>query len=99
MEISDELIERLSRLARLEFAGEEKEAIKSDLQKMLTFVAKLDEVDTKNVEPLLQINDLYNKFREDKVVKLNQRKTLLEEAPNQIDEKFTVPKVIDKKAK
>lgn len=97
MEISDALIERLSRLARLEFVGEEKESIKADLQKMLSFIEKLGEVDTKNVEPLLQINELYNKHRADKVVKLNERAELLDQAPKRIDGHFAVPKVIDKK--
>jgi len=81
MDISDELIERLARLARLEFKGAEKAAIQEDLKKMLDFVQKLEEVDTKNVEPLLQINELYNKYRSDKAVKLNERSSLLEQAP------------------
>ena len=64
---------------------------------MLSFVDKLDEVDTKNIEPLLQINELYNKFRKDEVRALNAREDLLNNAPKEKDGQFAVPKVIDKK--
>lgn len=98
MEITDALIDRLSRLARLEFAGAEKEEIKADLEKMLNFVQKLDEVDTKNAEPLLQINEMYNKFREDKALKLNEREPLLDRAAKQLNDHFAVPTVIEDKS-
>ena len=60
MEVTDELINKLSTLARLEFNGEEKEQIKVDLQKMITFIEKLNELDTTGVAPLLHMSDNVN---------------------------------------
>jgi aspartyl-tRNA(Asn)/glutamyl-tRNA(Gln) amidotransferase subunit C len=51
MEVNDDLVEKLAHLARLKFDDTEKEAIKNDLQKMIRFVEKLNELDTTGIEP------------------------------------------------
>ena len=51
MEVNDELVDKLANLARLKFEPSEKEEIKNDLQKMIAFVEKLNELDTKDIEP------------------------------------------------
>ncbi len=67
MEVNDELVDKLAHLARLSFTNTEKERMKRDLQQMITFVEKLNEVDTSNVEPLLFMTGEVNVLREDEV--------------------------------
>ena len=57
MKIDDQMIEKISGLAYLEFGEEEKEKIRQDLEQILTFVEKLKELDTENVEPLVYLSD------------------------------------------
>ena len=68
MKVTDDLVDKLAKLAKLEFNGSRKDEIKSDFQKMLNFVDKLDEIDTTNVEPLIHLSDTVNQFRTDTVV-------------------------------
>ena len=65
MQVDDALIEKLSKLSLLYFDEAEKEEIKSDLQKMIGFVDKLQELDTTGIEPLLHMSEEVNVFRED----------------------------------
>src|SRR5215831_17393319 len=94
MEVSDELLEKLAHLARLKFEASEKEEIKSDLQKMIAFVEKLNELDTTGVEPLLHMTDEINVLREDKVNGSISREEALTNAPEHNEQFFKVPKVI-----
>ena len=96
MEINDALVEKLALLARLRFEGEEKEAIKSDLEKMISFVDKLNELDTSGVDPLLHITNNVNIFRDDNVEGMCSREEALMNAPLKDDFFFKVPKVINK---
>lgn len=96
MIVNDELVEKLAHLARLDIKPEEKEGLKSDLQKMIAFIEKLDELDTTGVEPLLFMTDEVNVLREDKVVPSITREEALLNAPNKDAEFFKVPKVIKK---
>src|SRR3984957_1256281 len=65
MEVTDELIDNLSNLARLEFNAADKAEIRKDLQRMILFVEKLGELDTTGVEPLLHMSPETNVLRED----------------------------------
>src|SRR5882762_7613525 len=65
MEVNDALVEKLANLSRLTFNEEEKQAIKKDLQNMISFVDKLNELDTTGVEPLLHVSDNINILRTD----------------------------------
>lgn len=96
MEVNDELVDKLAHLARLSFTAGEKERMKSDLQQMITFVEKLNEVDTTNVEPLLFMTDEVNVLREDEVQGSVSRDEALKNAPMKDDQFFKVPKVIRK---
>ncbi len=96
MEVNDELVNKLSNLARLTFEPAEKEEIKKDLQKMITFIEKLNELDTKGVEPLLFMTDEVNVLREDEVKGSISRKEGLLNAPLKDEQFFKVPKVIKK---
>jgi aspartyl-tRNA(Asn)/glutamyl-tRNA(Gln) amidotransferase subunit C len=59
-------IEYLLNLARIEVNEEEKKEISSQLEDILNFVKKLQEIDTEKIEPVSGGTDLLNIFREDK---------------------------------
>jgi aspartyl-tRNA(Asn)/glutamyl-tRNA(Gln) amidotransferase subunit C len=96
MEVNDRMIEELARLARLKFDDQEKAEIKKDLQKMIAFVEKLQEVDTSGTEPLLHMTDAMNVYREDEVKGSVSKEEALANAPSADDNYFKVPKVIKK---
>src|ERR1700752_896902 len=96
MEVNDALIDNLSNLARLEFNPAEKEAIKKDLQRMISFVEKLGELDTTGVEPLLHRSPEINVLREDSPYGSVSREEALSAAPATDGTYFKVPKVIRK---
>lgn len=94
MEVNDALVDKLSHLARLSFDGQEKEGIKQDLQKMITFVEKLNELDLENVEPLIHMSPEVNVLRNDEIRGSVSREEALKNAPKTDGEFFLVPKVI-----
>jgi len=94
MEVNDALVDKLAHLARLKFDAAEKEEIKKDLQKMIAFVEKLNELDTTGVEPLLHMSDEINVLREDEVKDSISREEALKTAPLHDKQFFKVPKVI-----
>ena len=96
MEVDDELVNNIAKLARLEFKEEEKEEIKIDLQKMISFIEKLNELDTTGVEPLLHMGENVNALREDEVKGSITREEAFLNAPNHDGQFFKVPKVIKK---
>jgi aspartyl-tRNA(Asn)/glutamyl-tRNA(Gln) amidotransferase subunit C len=96
MEVNDDLVEKIAHLARLKFDDIEKEAIKDDLQKMIQFVEKLNELDTTGVEPLLHMSDNVNVLREDEVKGSISREEGLKNAATHDEQFFKVPKVIKK---
>ena len=96
MEVNDLLIEQLAHLSRLTFKAEEKEGIKSDLQKMISFIEKLNEIDTTNIEPLMFMTEEVNVFRSDEVKGSICRSEGLLNAPVKDEQFFKVPKVIRK---
>ncbi len=96
MEVNDVLVQQLADLARLEFSEQERAGIQHDLQRMITFVEKLNELDTTHVKPLLFLTENYNMFREDKVVPSITREEGLQNAPSANEQYFKVPKVIKK---
>jgi aspartyl-tRNA(Asn)/glutamyl-tRNA(Gln) amidotransferase subunit C len=96
MEVNNEMVNKLAHLARLQFSTTEKEEIKSDLQKMIQFVEKLNEVDTTGIVPILHMSDGINVLRDDEVKGSIDRIAGLKNAPKQDGEFFKVPKVIKK---
>lgn len=96
MNINDELIDKLANLARLRFNEEEKEEIKNDLTKMISFIDKLNELDTTGVEPLLHMSDNINILREDEIKDMLSRQDVFKNAPLHDEQFFKVPKVIKK---
>ncbi len=96
MEVNDELIDQLANLAKLTFKPDEKAGVKKDLQKMISFIEKLNELDTTGVEPLLFMTNEVNVLREDEVNGSITREDGLLNAPLKDGQFFKVPKVIRK---
>jgi aspartyl-tRNA(Asn)/glutamyl-tRNA(Gln) amidotransferase subunit C len=96
MKIDDKMIEKIAGLAYLEFADEEKEKIRQDLEQILTFVEKLNELDTGNVEPLIYLSDNKNVTRKDRSEISISNEEALQNAPERADRFFKVPQVIKK---
>jgi aspartyl-tRNA(Asn)/glutamyl-tRNA(Gln) amidotransferase subunit C len=96
MIVNDALVEKLANLSRLEFDETEKEEIKSDLEKMIGFIDKLNELDTTGVDPLLHMSENVNVFRKDEVKNEIKREEVFRNAPLHNEEFFKVPKVIKK---
>ena len=96
MNVNDEMVDKIANLARLEFNPEEKENIKNDLQQMIGFIDKLNELDTTGVEPLLHMSENINVLREDEVSGTISREEAFKNAPLHDEQFFKVPKVIRK---
>lgn len=93
--ISDETIEYVSILAKLELSQEEKEHAKKDMGSMLDYIDKLNELDTEGVEPMSHVFPVNNVFREDVVVNGDDRENILLNAPAEKDGCFKVPKTVE----
>jgi aspartyl-tRNA(Asn)/glutamyl-tRNA(Gln) amidotransferase subunit C len=96
MQVDDALIDKLAKLAMLQFDDEERAEIKSDLEKMIGFVDKLKELDTTGVEPLLHMSNNTDILREDIPGNMINREQALQNAPLHNQQYFKVPKVIKK---
>ncbi|MBL7739562.1 MAG: Asp-tRNA(Asn)/Glu-tRNA(Gln) amidotransferase subunit GatC [Chitinophagaceae bacterium] len=94
MEVNDAMVEKLAHLARLKFDDAEKGEIRNDLQRMIAFVEKLNELDMEDVEPLLHMSDEVNVLREDEIKGSISREEALKNAPFHDEQFFKVPKVI-----
>lgn len=96
MKITEELIDHIAHLARLEFKGEDKASIQKDMERMIEFVDKLSEVDTANVEPLIFMSEEINRVREDVPKVTVSHEEALKNAPKKDSDYFRIPKVLDK---
>jgi aspartyl-tRNA(Asn)/glutamyl-tRNA(Gln) amidotransferase subunit C len=93
--ISSKEVEYVAHLARLEISGEEKDKLTSQLNDILLYIDKLNELDTQGVEPMSHAMAVTNAFREDKIVESIGTERALANAPDARGEFFRVPKVID----
>lgn len=89
--ISDETIEYVGILAKLELSDAEKEQAKADMGRMLDYIDKLGELNTDGVEPMSHVFSVENVFREDAVTNGDDRERLLSNAPQEKDGMFVVP--------
>jgi len=94
MKITREEVENVARLARLELAGEEVERMTRQLDIILSYVAKLDELDTTGVAVTTHTQSVTNAFRDDEVRESLPREKVLANAPEHNGEAFVVPKII-----
>ena len=93
--ISDETIEYVGILAKLELSDEEKEQAKKEMANMLDYIDTLNELDTSGVEPMSHVFPVNNVFREDVVTNGDDREEILANAPEAKEGAFVVPKTFD----
>jgi len=95
MKISKKDVEYVAKLAKLKLSEKEREKFTKQLDQILKYVDKLNELDTKKVKPTSHVLPLKNVFREDKVGKSLKVEKVLENAPEKAKGFFKVPKVIE----
>ena len=93
--ISDETIEYVGILAKLELSDEVKELAEKDMANMLDYIDTLNELDTSGVEPMSHVFPVNNVFREDVVTNGDDREEILANAPEAKEGAFVVPKTFD----
>lgn len=96
MEVNDAMVDKLAHLSRLQFNDTEKADIKKDLQRMIGFVEKLNELNLDNTTPMLFMSEEVNVLREDELAGSVSREEALKNAPLHDNQFFKVPKVIRK---
>ena len=94
--IEKEIILKLERLARLRLNEEERTEIGGDLEKIISMINKLEEVDTEGVDPLVYIHEEVTVLRKDKVDGMLDTEVGLKNAPKRVENYFAVPKIIKK---
>ncbi|HEY4326836.1 MAG TPA: Asp-tRNA(Asn)/Glu-tRNA(Gln) amidotransferase subunit GatC [Mucilaginibacter sp.] len=97
MTIDEETVDKIAHLARLEINGVEKQELIQDMNKILGFMDKLNELNTTGIEPLVYMTNEVNSFREDVVKQEITHEEALMNAPKTDGEYFLVAKVIDLK--
>lgn len=95
MKVDEQLIDKLAKLARLEFKDADKAAILKDMERMIAFVDQLEEVDTEGVEPLIHVSEEVNVYRPDEVTEELTQEQALKNAPKHDSFYFKVPKVVE----
>lgn len=93
--ISDETIEYVGILSKLELSLEGKEQAKKDMGSMLDYIDKLNELDTTGIEPMSHVFPVQNVFREDVVTNGDESEKTLKNAPGEKDNMFMVPRTFD----
>ena len=96
MEVNNKLIQDIAKLSKLKFDDSAEEKMKSDLEKMLAFVDKLNEIDTEGIDPLIYMSEEVNVLREDKVSEKISQEDALKNAPEKDSDYFKVPTVLKK---
>ena len=94
MTIDEATVDKIANLARLELTGDEKQEMIVDMNKILGFMDKLNEVDTSGVEPLVYMTNEVNVLREDVVKQEITHAEALQNAPKHDENYFLVAKVI-----
>ncbi|WHH59287.1 Asp-tRNA(Asn)/Glu-tRNA(Gln) amidotransferase subunit GatC [Petroclostridium sp. X23] len=95
MKITKEQVEHVANLARLTLTEEEKERLTVEMENIIAFADKLNELDTTGVEPTAHAIPIQNVFREDVVETSFDREKILQNAPSQEDGCFKVPKIVE----
>jgi aspartyl-tRNA(Asn)/glutamyl-tRNA(Gln) amidotransferase subunit C len=96
MKITEETVDRIAELSKLEFNAAEKQVLVGDMNKILTFMEKLNEMDTEGVEPLIYMTDEINALRKDEVKHDVTHEEALKNAPKKDSDYFRVPKVLER---
>ena len=95
MAVDENTVRRVAFLARLKVHEDKLNATKDEFNKILDWMAELDEVNTDDVEPLISVNEQTLRLRDDEVSDGNQRDAVLKNAPSAEFDYFSVPKVVE----
>ena len=93
--ITDEIIDYVGILAKLELSLEEREEAKKDMGRMLDYIDKLNELDTEGIEPMSHVFSMNNVFREDIMTNGDDRDNILKNAPEKKEGAFKVPRTVE----
>lgn len=96
MKVTEDIVDHIAHLARLEYEGESKKAIMDDMNRIINFMEKLQEVETDNVEPLIFMTNEINHLRADEPQVTVTQKEALKNAPKADSDYFRIPKVLSK---
>ncbi len=92
MEINEQTLSKIAHLARLNIDDQSKQELLDELNEMIQWVEKLHELDTDGVEPLTNMSQELNAWREDEVKSDINQEQALKNAPDKLDNYFRVPK-------
>lgn len=95
MKITREVLDKIAHLARLDVHEQDAEKMMADMSVIITWVEKLNEVDTTGIEPLTTMSTEVNAFRKDQVENKFTHEQALHNAPKKAGDYFSVPKVIE----
>ena len=95
MTIDLKTIKHISKLSRISVDNEKAKKLEADLNSIFLFIEKLNELETKNVEPLTSIAETTLQLREDKIKTHNIREQVLKNSPDKNKDFFVVPKVVE----
>lgn len=96
MKISIDEIRHLAHLARLEFTEAEMQEMQGDMDKILGFVEKINELDLEGIEPLVYLSEERNVLRKDEAKQVLTKDEALKNAPDKDSDYFRVPKVLQR---
>ncbi len=93
--ISNETMEYVGILAKLDLSEEERQAAKKDMERMLDYIDTLNELNTEGIEPMSHVFSMNNVFREDVVENEDGGEETLANAPERRDRAFVVPRTVE----
>lgn len=94
MALTREEVLKVAKLSMLEFKESEVMNLQNELNDILEFVSKLDEANVEGIEPMTQVNDIYNSFREDEIVEPLTKEEAIKNAPDAVEGTFSVPRTV-----
>ena len=94
MAIGRKEVEHVASLARLALNEDEKKAYEEELKDVITFMDKLEELDTEGIEPTIHVLDMHNVFRKDEVQESLPIEDVLKNAPDSEEDYFVVPSIL-----
>ena len=95
MTIDLKTVKHISKLSRISIDDNKAKKLSKDLNSIFSFIEKLNELDTKNTEPLTSIAETTLKLRKDEIESENIREDILKNSPDKNKDFFVVPKVVE----
>ncbi|MAU87054.1 MAG: Asp-tRNA(Asn)/Glu-tRNA(Gln) amidotransferase GatCAB subunit C [Rhodobiaceae bacterium] len=95
MSITKDTILKIANLAKISITSDETEKLESEISSIISWVETLNEVDTDNIEPMINSLKSSLRMRDDEVNDGNKIKDILLNSPTEDDNFFVVPKVIE----